>query len=65
MNNTPIVWDGKAKRYRYLSPHEASKLQNFCDDFIFSESDSVAYRQLGNSVNVELIKMFVKALMEL
>ena len=65
MNNTPIVWDRMAKRYRYLSPHEASKLQNFCDDFIFSESDSVAYRQLGNSVNVELIKMFVKALMSL
>ena len=65
MNNTPIIWDEKKSRYRFITPHEASKLQSFNDDFIFSESDSVSYRQLGNSVNVKLIRMFAKALLEL
>ena len=41
MNNTPIVWDENAQRYRYLSPHEAAKLQSFKDDFLFNESDPV------------------------
>ena len=65
MNNTPIVWDGEANAYRYISPHEAAKLQSFKDDFIFNESDPVSYRQLGNSVNVELVKMFAKSLFKL
>lgn len=65
MNNTPIVWDKEAKKYRYLSPHEAAKLQSFKDDFIFNESDPVSYRQLGNSVNVKLVKMFADALLNL
>ena len=65
MNNTPIVWDTAAERYRYLSPHEAAKLQSFKDDFLFNESDPVSYRQLGNSVNVKLVKMFAEALLNL
>lgn len=65
MNNTPIVWDTAAERYRYLSPHEAAKLQSFKDDFIFNESDPVSYRQLGNSVNVKLVRMFAEALLKL
>ena len=65
MNNTPIVWDTVAERYRYLSPHEAAKLQSFKDDFIFNESDPVSYRQLGNSVNVKLVRMFAEALLKL
>lgn len=65
MNNTPIVWDEKIERYRYLSPREAAKLQSFRNDFIFNESDPVSYRQLGNSVNVKLIRMFAEKLLEL
>lgn len=65
MNNTPIVWDDSAKKYRYLSPKEAAKLQSFRTDFIFNESDPVSYRQLGNSVNVKLVKMFAEALLKL
>ena len=65
MINTPIVWDNVNNRYRYLSPKEAAKLQNFRKDFIFDESDSVSYRQLGNSVNVKLVKMFAQALLKL
>ncbi|MBQ3496206.1 MAG: DNA (cytosine-5-)-methyltransferase [Clostridia bacterium] len=65
MNNTPIVWDAVAEKYRYLSPHEAAKLQSFKDDFMFNESDTVSYRQLGNSVNVKLVRMFAEALLKL
>ena len=65
INNTPIVWDENAQRYRYISPHEAAKLQSFRDDFIFNESDPVSYRQLGNSVNVKLVRMFAEALLKL
>ena len=65
MNNTPIVWDKKAKRYRYLSPKEAAKLQSFNKGFIFDNSDQVSYRQLGNSINVKLVKMFARALLRL
>lgn len=65
MNNTPIVWDEGINRYRYLSPHEAAKLQSFKDDFIFNESDPVSYRQLGNAVNVKLVQLFTDALLRL
>lgn len=65
MNNTPIVWDGTVKKYRYLSPHEAAKLQSFRDDFKFNGSDPISYRQLGNSVNVKLVRMFAEALLRL
>lgn len=65
INNTPIVWDDNAQRYRYISPHEAAKLQSFNDNFIFNESDPVSYRQLGNSVNVKLVRIFAEALLNL
>ena len=65
MNNTPIIWDEAANHYRYVTPQESAKLQSFSRDYIFSDSDIVTYRQLGNSVNVELVKMFAERLFEL
>ena len=65
MNNTPIVWDSVNQRYRYLSPKEAAKLQSFKTDFQFCENDAVSYRQLGNSVNVKLVKLLAEALFQL
>lgn len=65
MKNTPIIWDIDAQHYRYITPKEAAKLQSFNDDFIFSETDTVSYRQLGNSINVELVKMFSEELFEM
>lgn len=62
MDNTPIIWDEKLGKYRYLSPHESAKLQSFSDNFIFNESDSISYRQLGNSVNVKILKILCKQL---
>lgn len=41
---------GKYKRY--ISPRECARLQSFPDDFILHTNDKIAYKQLGNSVNV-------------
>lgn len=65
MNNTPIIWDEHVQKYRYFTPQESAKLQSFKSDYKFSESDAVTYRQLGNSVNVKLVKMFAEGLFRL
>lgn len=52
MNHRPII--GKYKRYITLK--EAARLQCFPDNMIFDENESEAYKQLGNAVNVEVIK---------
>jgi DNA (cytosine-5)-methyltransferase 1 len=62
MNNTPIIWDEEANKFRYFTPKESAKLQSFKEDYLFSGSDVVTYRQLGNSVNVKLVRMFAEAL---
>lgn len=41
---------------RKLSPREVARLQSFPDSFQLHPSMSVAYKQFGNSVNVEVIK---------
>ena len=64
MNNTPIVWDKSIERYRFITPHEAAKLQSF-DEVTFLENDIVSYRQLGNSVNVNIIEILAKKLFDL
>ncbi len=60
MVQTPIV--GKYKRS--ITPREAARLQNFPDDYKLNPIDSVAYKQLGNSVNVEVVKQVASALFE-
>ena len=65
MKNTPIIWDDQLKHYRYITPKESAKLQSFKKDYLFSDTDTVSYRQLGNSVNVELIRLFSEALFRL
>ncbi len=62
MNNTPIIWDENVQKFRYFTPKESAKLQSFSADYEFSDSDSVTYRQLGNSVNVKLVKIFAEGL---
>jgi DNA (cytosine-5)-methyltransferase 1 len=51
-NRTPKLWDLKRK----LSVREAARLQGFPDDFVFPVSKNQAYKQLGNSVVVPVIK---------
>lgn len=41
---------------RKLSPREVARLQSFPDSFQLHPSMSVAYKQFGNSVNVEVVK---------
>ena len=53
---TPII--GKYKRR--LTPREAARLQSFPEDFIIDEVDQHAYKQFGNSLNIELIKFYAK-----
>ena len=65
MRNTPIIWDKEKNHYRYITPREAAKLQSFNGNFKFSDIDSVSYEQLGNSVNVKLVKMFANELFKL
>lgn len=62
MRNTPIIWDISLEHFRYITPREASRLQSFNENFIFSELDSTSYQQLGNSVNVELVRIFSQEL---
>lgn len=51
-----------AMRKRYLVPRECARMQSFPDSFKMNPDDYVAYRQFGNSVNVEVVKIFAKFL---
>ena len=53
---TPKLWDIGRK----LSVLEAKRLQGFPDDFIMPVSDNQAYKQLGNSVSVPIIRLIMK-----
>lgn len=48
------------KRKRFLTPRECARLQSFPDSFKCSEKDPQAYKQFGNAVNVECVKLFAK-----
>ena len=53
---TPKLWDIGRK----LSILESKRLQGFPDDFIMPVSDVQAYKQLGNSVSVPIIKKIMR-----
>lgn len=61
ITQTSIV--GKYKRR--LTPREVARLQSFPDDFKFIAEDKVTYRQLGNSLNVEIIKFMASRLLNI
>lgn len=46
------------KRKRFLTPRECARLQSFPDTFQPDNVEAQAYKQFGNAVNVELIKLF-------
>ncbi|HEX2767476.1 MAG TPA: DNA cytosine methyltransferase [Candidatus Limnocylindria bacterium] len=47
---------------RRITPREAARLQGFDDSFRLHEEDAVAYRQLGNAVNVGVVEHAARAL---
>lgn len=56
----PII--GKYKRK--LTVREVGRLQGFPDDFVYNENQYQAYKQFGNSVNVDCVKYLAKQLFE-
>ena len=55
--NTPIVWDKEKKHFRRITPREAANLQSFHASYKFQGTDATIYKQLGNSVNVRILKI--------
>lgn len=50
------------KYNRTLTPRECARLQTFPDTFILHEDDKIAYKQLGNSICIDILKYFIKQL---
>lgn len=63
--NTPIIWDKAKEHFRYITPREAANLQSFRKNYKFVGTDKQIYRQLGNSVNVKILKLLGKSLFAL
>ena len=51
-------------RWRRLTPRECARLQGFPDTFKLPSTDSSAYRQLGNSVAVPVVRAVARNLIE-
>ena len=49
-----LVYQGKNKNPRRLTPRECARLMGYPDDYIIPVSDTRAYKQFGNSVVVPL-----------
>ena len=63
--NTPIIWDNNFQAYRHITTREAANLQSFRKTYKFDGTDKQIYRQLGNSVNVRVLKIICKNLFNL
>ncbi len=62
IKHVPIIYH--EGRYRYLTPRECARLQSFPEAFELDKSDEQAYKQFGNSGNVEVVKLVAKHLMK-
>jgi DNA (cytosine-5)-methyltransferase 1 len=52
MVHTPII----GKLLRRLTPRECARLQSFPDSFIINKNEHQAYKQFGNSINIDVVK---------
>ncbi|MBL0267674.1 MAG: DNA cytosine methyltransferase [Chitinophagaceae bacterium] len=59
-NRVPKLWDLKRK----LSVLESQRLQGFPDSFKFPVSDNQAYRQLGNSIALPVVREVAKSMLK-
>lgn len=50
-------------RKRRITPRECARLQSIPDTYKLHSNDRIAYKQLGNSVNVEVVKLFAELLL--
>ena len=57
---TPIY----GPEHRHLTPRECARLQSFPEDQILPEKNQVAYKQLGNSVNVNVVTHVASSLLQ-
>lgn len=62
--NTPIIWDKQKCHFRRITPREAANLQSFHSRYKFIGTDKQIYKQLGNSVNVKILKELASKLFE-
>lgn len=62
--NTPIIFDKKKGHFRFITPREAANLQSFHKKFKFVGTDKQIYKQLGNSVNVRILKVLGEKLFD-
>ena len=47
-------------RKRYLTLRECARLQSFPESFQPDPNEKQAYKQFGNAVNVELVRLFAR-----
>ena len=55
----------KLEKYRKITVREAANLQSFRANYNFVCEPHISYKQLGNSVNVKVIKIIAKELFSL
>jgi DNA (cytosine-5)-methyltransferase 1 len=60
INQTSIIGSKK----RRITPREAARLQGLPDGFVLHEKDAVTYKQMGNAVNVGVVKHVARALFD-
>jgi len=60
----PRVKGNTSKTYRYITPIEAAKLQGMNKIKFKKQSDALSYKQLGNAVNVGVVKFLAEQLTE-
>ncbi|MCF0186043.1 MAG: DNA (cytosine-5-)-methyltransferase [Bacteroidaceae bacterium] len=57
-----LLVDADKDLYRRFTPREAARIQSFPNSFLLPESDSAAYRQIGNAVPPVMMWHIAKAL---
>lgn len=60
INQTSII----GSRGRRITPREAARMQGLPDGFDLHEKDAVTYKQMGNAVNVGVVKHVARALFD-
>ena len=49
---------------RKLTPRECARLQGFPDEFSIASKDTIAYKQFGNAVVVDMIQQILQKITE-